>query len=188
MSRAFWPPRIRGLLTVCVLLGLARQTAFGQTAGLTQPLSPSVLGTFVGDGALMECVVLWRGPAGWFVKVAQRRASYGGDNKTINGDLFYGGAHLTFSYNRANRSIEVGPTTVRFEGDANTVLVEVVDGAARVIGTAHFASPPPAPDATFAQLLGHSPEIVSFLRCGDSSSDPRFDTAMRNYVCDDVSK
>ena len=181
------------VLSALIALGVggvqaAQRPSEGPFTAQTQPISPSVLATIVTRNQVLELVVLWRGAPGWFLGAGQG-AKYSGGNGSFTGLLEYGGLQLDFSYEASRRTARIQAKSVLLPEKANVILVDGVDrGTAQTIaGTAsvdsHFES-----SATFASLLGRSPEIVSFLRCDAGTSNENTNRRIRSFMCDDLQR
>ena len=161
----------------------------GPLRAMTQPLSPSVLATVATRNQVLELAVLWRGAPGWFLAGSGRGASYSEGNATFSAALNYGGLQLSLSYEPSRHSALVQGTVVALPNGANVILVDNVDGGTvPAIGgvvsvDSHFEG-----NATFASLLGGSPEIVSFLRCDAGTANETTNQGIRRLFCDDLKR
>jgi hypothetical protein len=165
------------------------QSSMSRSSG-SQALSPSVIGskliTREGDGPeRLEVLVLWRGSPGWFMRSTGSRRSGSGGGATrsplIEFSIFQGGLHLSATFDRATRIVNVLGEEVRL-GNANVVLVDLVDDPAgpRVLKTM-TATPRGSSSLPHAAFIS-TPELLDYLRCLAQIPEPMNRSPM-SFVC-----
>jgi hypothetical protein len=137
----------------------------------------------------VDLLVFWRGSAGWFLRGATHGSSRGSaSNGVIHVEASFGGIDVEVEFVEATRAVRVRGQEIPL-GTANVVFVDDVDSpkGGRVTGTAWLdPTLPGAGVPGVAAILGRSPEVVSFLRCGTPMPGGRGKTMVDN-LCATVS-
>jgi hypothetical protein len=160
----------------------------------TQVISPVCLMSWVvraTPGArAVELLVFWRGSAGWFLRGTSSSNSRGSaSNGVVHVEASFGGIDVEVELVEATRVVRIRGQELPL-GAANVVFVDDVDSpkGGRITGTARL-DPTLAPGTGapgVAGILGRSPEVVSFLRCGTAMPGGR-GQAMIDRLCAKVS-
>jgi hypothetical protein len=141
-------------------------------------VSPTVVATTMVrtlDGAnSLSLMVLWRGSNGWFMKSGARGGGGGGGSqRTLTARVRYAGLDLLAELDLQPRAVRIqgNPATLQ-PFDANVILVDGTDGPnLRVVSTLKI-DPAMTPDKQVEPLLKRSSEILAFLQCDQTISDP----------------
>jgi hypothetical protein len=146
------------------------------TSSATQVISPVALVTWVAkygsDGvSTIDLIVLWRGMPGWFSRGPANGVSSGGSNASFHSTIRYGGLELQLEADSQARVARVQGMRVEL-GDDNVILVDEVDmpGGPTVVGTLRVEPDLPQTDNGYPRIdevLRRSPQIQSYLRCGE---------------------
>lgn len=128
-----------------------------------------------GDGRALDLLVLWRGRPGWFF--AQPHTSVTDTHLGVFRKTFsYGDVELALEFTSRTREAVVAGHVLSLEAD-NVVLVDDVDGEPRIAGRLRIDPALPATPGMLS-ILGRSPAIIDFLRCGISVGDDDRDTQL----------
>lgn len=144
----------------------------------TQIMSPVVVASWItersGDGVeRLQLLVLWRGTPGWFLPEGGSGVSGGGSGDRYHATITEGDLQLTLDYDSSRRVATVHGKTIDISKD-NVVFVDEVDSPTgpRVTGTMRVERAMPGSAGQIALVLRTSPEIMSFLRCEATTTDP----------------
>ena len=179
-----------GVLASVSLHGQVPPQPLSWTSAGSRIVSPAVVATCItrhgrtGNGEL-ELVVLWRGSPGWFLKGGQDNgggsSTWGGTSARgprgsqgiVEHQAVHGGLELNLHFNRRTRTVQVQGREVVMQ-DANVILVDQVDAGEdlAVVGTRWIDPQVSGPPVRVEQALGRSSELVAFLRCDASLSNP----------------
>jgi hypothetical protein len=183
----------RFILAVASTLAFAsaHPVGLGRTPGAleaqTRPVSPSVLATIASRDRNLELLVLWRGSPGWFSAGTHRQANYSEQEGVLTAILAYGTVDLKLSYDPRSHTAQVQDKAVSLSS-ANVILVDNIDtaGGAVVSKVVTIDSRVDRANIQLSDLLGRSPEVVSFLRCEVGTPNERATQMMRRLACDDL--
>jgi hypothetical protein len=152
---------------------LPNVTSFGST----RVISPTVQitwGTERGADGVEQLLllVLWRGSPGWFVATGGTRGSSSSTGaSTVS--ITRGDVQLHLEFDTSTRIAVFNGRHIDTR-DTNVLFVDHVDAptGAQLVGTARIASAMPGSAMQIGPVLQASPEIMAFLQCDATSSDP----------------
>ena len=159
----------------------------------TLPVSASVLATIETRNEKLELLVLWRGAPGWFLGGSESRASYAEQDGVSTANLEYGGRGLTLSFDSRLRTVRLQASAVSLGPSGNVLLVDHADREDKmaVAGVLTINSEGTSVDprlGTLAPFFERSGELIDFLRCGSTMSNPRSSELMSRIVCDQLTR
>jgi hypothetical protein len=175
----------RFIALVSLLVGGAAWQVAPAALGLQQPgrleqsggdviVSPSVLASYAtwrdASGSVnVDILILWRGSPGWMLRRTGSASSSGGGTPDRAGIVrfssYQGGLHLTATYDRTSRNLDVLGDRVDLKG-ANVVLVDRVDSPdGPVILKTTIAPAIQSQTLDVSRVLRHTPELLDYLRC-----------------------
>lgn len=163
------------------LAGQRPQTTLTLTTQWSQPVSPSVIGTFIKRGDLPFAILLWRGKPGWFLARPRGGSGGGSGDGTIRGTETFG--PITVAFRFVGTTVEVQGISIDLSGGKNLLLIDNVDGREDQlkIDTIAVNLPPLAPRSV--PSFSTMPEALGFLRCGEPLTDDGLKIWNR-FVCD----
>ena len=190
-----------------LLLGVIASVPLGAQAPPRPPsavslgsriVSPAVVATVVaragpsGAGEL-DLLILWRGRPGWFLEAGRdgRTSTWGGtagglggSKGILNHQVLFGGLTLSLQFEREGRTVRVQDIEVSLQ-DSNVILVDQVDDGEDmlVVGTRWIDPQNTGVPPRAERVIARSSELVTFLRCDASLSDPLMQR-MVQVICD----
>jgi hypothetical protein len=144
-------------------------------------LSASVYGSWFthreSSGAtILDLLVLWRGTPGWWAEGRGQDSSSGGGSLRTAQTEHVGGRALRIAFERPVHVAHIQDIDLPLDG-ANVVMVDDVDAATPRF-TKVAVGPAMAAVTGISAVIRRSPELQTFLRCGDTVPDAR----MQSYV------
>ena len=156
----------------------------------TRIISPVVVATWQAEQrgtepAQLGLLVLWRGTPGWFQYPGG--VSGNGVDGRFDTRIEYGEVRLALSYDPMTQVATINGETVEMAGN-NVVFVDDVDveTGPRVVGTWRLEPTMPGSGGQIGQMMQRSPEIMSFLRCDATGSDPRTQPRLARLCLENV--
>ncbi len=155
---------------------------------VTSPVAAVTWVTRDGNHAEIDLIVVWRGTPGWFRASPQGSSGGGGGRPaTFHTTITYGTVRLSMSLTSNPRVATIQETRVPLQ-DHNVVLVDHVDSATgpEVVKTLTI-DPSFTDPQRIGPVLGRSPEIVEFLRCG-VRLESNLDTVLQKLCAEVIGK
>lgn len=138
--------------------------------------------TLNGENSL-SLLVLWRGGLGWFLRDGPKSGGGGMKQGSVSARLQYGGVNLTAELGLMPRTVVIQGNSILLDpSDANVILVDKVDGAAKVVATLKI-DPSMTANKQLEPVLKRSSQIVDFLQCDQKLSDPMVQSMVVDPIC-----
>jgi hypothetical protein len=154
----------------------------------SQPLSPSVVGTFILRDGQPAAILLWRGgKPGWFLGAPRQGSGGGSGDGTIRGSETFGATRV--EYRLLGAVAEIQGVAVDLSGGKNVLLVDHVDADPSRLTIAAIAAPLPTVGrgTPLRPVFDVMPDALAFLRCGEPLPDEQLKIWNR-FVCDGADK
>ena len=184
-------------------LGGAQSRGIPPTGAGSYVVSPAVVATSIthadpsGQSSL-DLLVLWRGTPGWFSGGKRGGSSTWGESAAgrpgspdsersqgvVTHQFSFGRYSLSLRFDRDVRTLLLQGMDLALEG-ANVVLVDGVDSPVgpTVIGTRRIDWETASRPVRVEPLLRETPELLAFLRCDATLSDPSLQALVSGIVC-----
>lgn len=135
----------------------------------------------------LQLLVLWRGTPGWFLPDGPSGVSSSWSEGRSRQTITEGTLRLTLDYDLSKRIAAVDGKPIAM-GENNVVFVDDVDAPAgpHVTRTMSIPRAMPGSAGQIGLVLRTSPEIMSFLRCDATTTDPRKQAALERLCLQNI--
>lgn len=143
---------------------------------MSVPVSSSVVATILSTDDELILLVLWRGTKSEWYSAGPHRESGGEGDGKFSATLQYGHVLLELQFDSARSKAVVQGKEISMQSGANVLLVDEVDGPSGVNSVRALTIDAAGANldarkgiSSLADLLGRSPDVISFLRCSETS-------------------